>query len=35
MGEPGLYQAPAFSPDGRRLAVLRNDIRTAKTDIWV
>jgi Tol biopolymer transport system component len=35
IGEPGLFGAPAFSPDGRRLAVLRNDIGTAKTDIWV
>src|SRR6185436_988828 len=31
VGEPGLFGAPAFSPDGRRLAVLRNDLTTAKT----
>ncbi len=35
VAEPGLYQAPAFSPDGRRLAVLRNDLGTSKTDIWI
>jgi Tol biopolymer transport system component len=35
VGEPGLYQAPAFSPDGSRLAVLRNDIGTSRTDIWI
>jgi Tol biopolymer transport system component len=35
VGQPGLYGAPAFSPDGSRLAVLRNDLTTAKTDIWI
>lgn len=35
VGEPGLYQSPAFSPDGGRLAVMRNDLNTAKTDIWI
>jgi Tol biopolymer transport system component len=35
VAEPGLYGAPAFSPDRSRLAVLRNDLTTAKTDIWI
>jgi Tol biopolymer transport system component len=33
VGEPGLYQTPAFSPDGSRLAMLRNDLGTGRTDI--
>jgi Tol biopolymer transport system component len=35
IGDPGVFGAPAFSPDGARLAVLNNDLATAKTDIWI
>jgi len=34
MGEPGRYRNPAFSPDGRRVAVRRSDPRTNNQDIW-
>ena len=34
VGEPGLYQNPALSPDGTRVAVRRNDPRTGTGDIW-
>ncbi len=34
VGEPGLYNQPAFSPNGTRLAVMRNDIATGQRDIW-
>jgi Tol biopolymer transport system component len=34
VGEPGLLQQPAFSPDGTKLALLRNDPNTSRTDIW-
>jgi WD40-like Beta Propeller Repeat len=34
VGEPGLYNQPAFSPDGTRLAVMRNDLKTGQQDIW-
>jgi Tol biopolymer transport system component len=35
VGEPGLYGQPALSPDGTRLAVVRNDRDRGNTDIWV
>ena len=35
IGEPGLYTQPAFSPDGRRVAVAKVDPQTQTTDIWV
>ncbi|MGD1071230.1 MAG: hypothetical protein ABSB15_13900 [Bryobacteraceae bacterium] len=35
VGEPGIYTNPALSPDGKRLAVGRNDPATDTRDIWV
>jgi Tol biopolymer transport system component len=35
VGEPGFYGQPSLSPDGTRLAVVRNDRNTGNTDIWV
>jgi Tol biopolymer transport system component len=34
VGEPGAYAQPAFSPDGTRVAVTRNDPKTGNNDIW-
>ena len=34
VGEPGQYFQPAFSPDGTRLAVMKNDLKTGQADIW-
>jgi Tol biopolymer transport system component len=34
VGEPGVYGQPAFSPDGTRVAVSRNDPKTGFNDIW-
>jgi Tol biopolymer transport system component len=34
VGEPGLYDLPALSPDGTRVAVVRNDPVTNHVDIW-
>ena len=34
LGEPGLYGQPAFSPDGTKLAVMRNDLKSGLADIW-
>jgi Tol biopolymer transport system component len=34
VGEPGLYDLPALSPDGTRVAVMRNDPVTNNLDIW-
>jgi Tol biopolymer transport system component len=34
IGEPGLYSQPAFSPDGTRLLVVKNDIQIAQADYW-
>ena len=34
VGEPGLYSQPAFSPDGTRLLVVKNDIQSAQADYW-
>jgi len=34
VGEPGVYGQPAFSPDGTRVAVTRNDPKTGNNDIW-
>ncbi len=34
IGEPGLYSQPAFSPDGTRLLVVKNDVQTAQADYW-
>src|SRR5262249_30835426 len=34
VGEPGLYNAPSFSPDGARLLVMKNDLQTGQQDFW-
>jgi Tol biopolymer transport system component len=34
VGEPGLYVQPHLSPDGTRVAVMRNDLKTGNQDIW-
>jgi len=35
VGEPALYSGPAFSPEGDRLLVAKNDIQTGQQDLWV
>ncbi len=34
VGAPGVFAQPAFSPDGTRVAVTRNDPKTGFNDIW-
>jgi Tol biopolymer transport system component len=34
VGEPGLYVQPHLSPDGSKVAVMRNDPKTGNQDIW-
>ena len=34
VGEPGILGGPAFSPDGKRLLALKNDLKTGQRDIW-
>jgi Tol biopolymer transport system component len=34
VGEPGLYQGPAFSPDGKSLALMITDLKTGSRLIW-
>src|SRR4029079_324017 len=34
LGEVGSYSQPAFSPDGSRIAVVKNDPATDGRDIW-
>jgi Tol biopolymer transport system component len=34
VGEPGLFDLPALSPDGTHVAVMRNDPVTNNLDIW-
>src|SRR5262249_55592878 len=34
VGEPGVFAQPAFSPDGTRVAVMRNDPKTGRNNIW-
>jgi eukaryotic-like serine/threonine-protein kinase len=34
-GEPGIYRTLTVSPDGKRVAVERNDPRTQNRDIWI
>jgi Tol biopolymer transport system component len=34
VGEPGLYNQPNMSPDGRRAVVMRVDPKTGNNDIW-
>jgi Tol biopolymer transport system component len=35
VGAPALYAGPAFSPEGNRLLVMKNDIQTGQQDLWV
>jgi Tol biopolymer transport system component len=35
VGDPALYSNPAFSPDGHRLLVMKNEIKTGQQDLWV
>lgn len=35
VGEPALYSLGAFSPDGKRLLVIKEDIKTGQKDFWV
>jgi|SRR5579871_976870 len=35
VGEPALYSQPAFSPDGKRLLVMKEDIKSGQKDFWV
>lgn len=34
LGEPGLYDEPAFSPDGSRVAVTKDDLETGSENVW-
>jgi len=34
VGQPGLYNQPGVSPDGKNLVVMRNDPQTGNLDIW-
>ena len=34
IGAPGLYQQPGFSPDGKHVVVMKNDLQTGNVDIW-
>ncbi len=34
VGEPGIYGMPAISPDGSRVAVIRDDLETGNVDVW-
>ncbi len=34
VGEPGSYISPTLSPDGTRVAVMREDLQTGDVDIW-
>jgi Tol biopolymer transport system component len=35
IGAPGVFTQPNLSPDGKRVAVVRNDRQTGNDDIWV
>lgn len=35
VGEPALYSIPVFSPDGKRLLVMKKDLDTSQEDLWV
>ena len=35
VGEPALYSQPAFSPEGTRLLVMKEDVKTGQQDLWV
>ena len=34
VGEPGVYSQPAFSPDGKRLVLMKVDLASGQNDIW-
>ena len=34
IGQPGLYNQPGVSPDGKNVVVMRNDPQTGNLDIW-
>ena len=34
VGDPGLYQQPSFSPDGKKLLVMKADLEKSTQDIW-
>ncbi len=34
IGQPGLFAQPNISPDGKRVAVMKNDPQTGNLDIW-
>jgi Tol biopolymer transport system component len=34
VGEPGRYSGPAFSPDGTRLLVMKEDLTSGQRDVW-
>ena len=34
LGDPGLFRAPRFSPDGSRVAVIREDLETGNVEVW-
>ena len=34
VGEPGFYRDPSLSPDGKSVAITRNDPHTGNQDIW-
>jgi WD40-like Beta Propeller Repeat len=35
IGEPGIFNQPALSPDGTRVAVIKSDRQTGNADVWV
>jgi len=35
LGDPGQFESPRLSPDGRKVALLRVDPRVGTTDLWV
>src|SRR4029079_2196863 len=35
VGQPGLFNQPNISPDGKRIAAMKNDPQTGNLDIWV
>ena len=34
LGDPGLFREPTFSPDGSRVAVIREDLETGNVEVW-
>ena len=35
VGEPALYSQPAFSPDGKRLLVAKQDLKSGQQELWI